>query len=84
MARKPKKETEYSMSAKNIVAVILITLGIVVLAYSGITLKTPGKAIDVLGVHIATTDRHYIPPVAGAIALVGGIVLLVFVPATKR
>lgn len=69
---------------KNIVAVILITLGAVVLVYSGITLKTPGKPIDVLGLHIETTKRHFIPPVAGAIALVGGIVLLVFVPNAKR
>jgi hypothetical protein len=26
--------------------------------------------------HIATTERHFIPPVVGALALVGGIVLL--------
>lgn len=71
------------MSSRNIVAVILITLGVVVLAYSGITLKTPGKPIDVLGLHIETTRRHFIPPIAGAIALVGGVVLL-FVPTTKQ
>ena len=63
-----------------IVSIILITLGIVVLAYSGITFKTPGKPVDFLGVHIETTHSHFIPPVAGAIALVGGIVLLVAKP----
>ena len=62
------------------VAVILIALGIVVLAYSGITFKTPGKPIDFLGVHIETTHSHFIPPVAGALALVGGIVLLLVNP----
>lgn len=72
------------MSSKNIFAVLLITLGVVVLTYSGITLRTPGKPIDVLGLHIETTRRHFIPPVAGAIALVGGIVLLVVVPNAKR
>jgi methyl coenzyme M reductase beta subunit len=61
-------------------AVILIALGIVVLAYSGITFKTPGKPIDFLGVHIETTHSHFIPPVAGALALVGGIVLLLVNP----
>ena len=63
-----------------IIAVILIALGIVVLAYSGITFKTPGKPIDFLGVHIETTHSHFIPPVAGALALVGGIVLLLVNP----
>jgi len=62
------------------IAVILIALGIVVLAYSGITFKTPGKPVDVLGVHIETTNRHFIPPVAGALVLVGGIVLLLASP----
>jgi uncharacterized membrane protein YidH (DUF202 family) len=62
------------------IAVILIALGIVVLAYSGITFKTPGKPVDVLGVHIETTNRHFIPPVAGALVLVGGIVLLLVSP----
>jgi hypothetical protein len=62
------------------IAMILIVLGVVVLAYSGITFKTPGKPVDFLGIHIATTDSHFIPPVAGALALVGGIVLLLVNP----
>lgn len=68
------------MNTKTIVAVILIALGVVVLAYSGITFKTPGKPVEFLGLHIATTDSHFIPPVVGALALVGGIVLLVVKP----
>ena len=68
------------MNAKTIIAVILVTLGIVVLAYSGITFKTPGKPVDFLGIHIETTDSHFIPPVVGALALVGGIALLVVKP----
>lgn len=65
------------MNTKTIVAILLVTLGIVVLAYSGITFKTPGKPVDFLGIHIETTDSHFIPPVVGALALVGGIMLLV-------
>ena len=61
-------------------AVALIALGIVVLAYSGITFKTPGKPVEFLGLHIETTNSHFIPPVVGAFALVGGIVLLVVKP----
>lgn len=68
------------MNTKTIVAVLLITLGVVVLAYSGIKFKTPGKPVDVLGVHIETTDSHFIPPVVGALSLVGGIVLLLVKP----
>ena len=68
------------MNPKTIIAVILVTLGIVVLAYSGITFKTPGKPVEFLGMHIETTDSHFIPPVVGALALVGGIVLLVIKP----
>jgi len=64
------------MSSRGIIAVVLVTLGIVVLAYSGITFRTRGAPIDIGPVHIETTHRHFIPPAAGAIALVGGLVLL--------
>ena len=67
------------MNSKTI-AVILIALGLVVLAYSGITFKTPGKPVDFLGMHFETTRSHFIPPVAGALALAGGILLLVVSP----
>jgi hypothetical protein len=67
------------MNSKTI-AVILIALGIVVLAYSGITYTTRGKPVNVLGAHIETTQSHFIPPVAGALAFVGGIVLLLVDP----
>jgi hypothetical protein len=68
------------MNPKTIIAVLLISVGIVVLAYSGIKYKTPGKPVDFLGVHIETTHSHFIPPVAGAFALVGGIALLLVNP----
>ena len=68
------------MNTKTIVAVILVTLGIVVLAYSGITFKTPGKPIEFLGMHFETTVSHFISPAVGALALIGGIVLLLVNP----
>ncbi len=70
------------MNTKTVVAVILVALGIVVLAYSGLSFTTPGKPIEFLGMHIQTTDNHFIPPAVGALALVGGIVLLLV--KTKR
>jgi hypothetical protein len=65
------------MNTKTI-AFALIILGVVVLAYSGITFTTPGKPIDFLGMHFETTASHFISPAAGAIALIGGVLLLLF------
>jgi hypothetical protein len=68
------------MNTKTIVAILLVAFGIVVLAYSGITYTTPGKPVEFLGMHIETTVNHFIPPAVGALALVGGIVLLLVNP----
>ena len=68
------------MNTKTIVAVILVALAVVVLAYSGLSFTTPGQPVNFLGMHIATTETHFIPPVVGALALVGGIVLLLVNP----
>ena len=68
------------MNLKAILSVLLITLGMVVLAYSGLSFQTPGAPVNFFGMHIATTDSHFIPPVAGALALVGGIALLLVKP----
>jgi len=67
------------MNAKTI-AVILIVLGAVVLAFQGVKFTSPGKPVDVLGVHVETTRTNYVPPIAGVFALVGGIVLFVVSP----
>ncbi len=50
-----------------ITAVILIGLGIVVLAYSGIAYKTRGKPVGIGPLHVETTKSHFIPPVVGAV-----------------
>jgi lipid-A-disaccharide synthase-like uncharacterized protein len=71
-----------TMNAKSIVAIILVVLGIVVLAYSGITFTTPGETVQFLGMRIETRETHFIPPIFGALSLVGGIVLLLLKPGT--
>ena len=68
------------MNTKTIVAVLLIALGAVVIIYSGISFTTPGKTVEFLGMHFETTVSHFIPPTVGALALVGGVVLLVVNP----
>ena len=68
-----------SMKPKIIIAIILIVLGIAALAYQGITYTTREKVVDIGPIHVTSEKTKTIPlqPIIGAIALVGGIVLLV-------
>ena len=63
------------MNMRSIIAILLIGFGVVVLAYSGITFSTPGEPVNFLGLHFQTTVNHFIPPVVGAVVLVGGLML---------
>lgn len=67
------------MKPKMIVAIILIALGIVAFAYQGINYTTRGKDVDIGPFHMTTEKTHHIPlpPILGAIALIGGIAILV-------
>jgi len=68
------------MNTLKIVGIILIVIGIVALIFQGITYTTREKVIDLGPIH-ATAEKEKtipLPPVLGGIALVGGIVLLVF------
>jgi hypothetical protein len=59
--------------------VILIALGLAGLVWGGFTYTTREKVLDVGPIH-ATRDKTHnvpLPPIAGAVALIGGIVLLV-------
>ena len=67
------------MKPKIIIAIILIALGIVALAYQGISYTTQEKVVDLGPIQMTAekTKTIPLPPILGAIALVGGIVLLV-------
>ena len=67
------------MKTTTLFAIILIALGVVALGYEGITYTTKEKVIDIgpLKVTEEKTKTFPLPPIVGAIALVGGIVLLV-------
>ena len=73
------RETGGFMKPKIIIAVILIALGIAALAYQGITYTTREKVVDLGPIQMTAEKSKTIPlpPILGAIALVGGIVLLV-------
>ena len=62
-----------------ILGVILIVLGLFGLAWGGFTYKTREKVVDIGPIHATRDETHTIPlpPIAGAVALIGGIVLLV-------
>jgi hypothetical protein len=70
---------ESDMKRNMLVGIVLIALGIIALAYQGISYTTREKAIDLgpLQVTRERTERIPLPPVLGALALVGGIVILV-------
>ena len=67
------------MNTNKVVAIVLIVIGIMAFAYQGITFTTKEKDVDWGPIQISHTERHSIPftPIIGAIALVGGIVLLI-------
>jgi uncharacterized membrane protein HdeD (DUF308 family) len=61
-----------------IVGVILIILGIVALAYQGITYTSQEKVVDLgpLKVEAKKEKTIPLPPLLGALLLVGGVVLV--------
>lgn len=68
------------MSTRTIVAVVLIALGIVAFTYQGITYTTREKVIDLGSIQVTAdkTKTFPLPPIVGAISLLGGIGLLIF------
>ena len=66
------------MKAASLLGIILIALGVISLAYQGITYTTHKRVLDIGPVH-ATAEQHKtipLPPILGGLALVGGVVLL--------
>jgi len=62
-----------------ILGVILIVLGLAGLAWGGFTYTTREKVVDIGPIHATRDQTHTVllPPFVGAVALIGGIVLLV-------
>jgi uncharacterized membrane protein len=67
------------MKTASLLGFVLIVLGVLALAYQGITYTTHKKILDV-GPIQATKEQHNtipLPPIVGGLALIGGIVLVV-------
>ena len=63
---------------KTMTGVVLILLGLIGILYGGLTFTTKEKVVD-LGPIEATRDKKTtlpLPPIAGAVALIGGVVLV--------
>ena len=62
-----------------ILGIILIVVGIIGLAWGGFTYTTREKIADIGPIHASRDKTHSVPlpPVAGALALMGGVALLV-------
>ena len=59
--------------------IILIALGLFGLVWGGLTYTTRETVVDIGPIHATRDKTHTIPlpPIAGAVALIAGIVLLV-------
>ena len=66
------------MSTRLILAVVLICVGVLGLAYQGFTYTTRERKVDAgpIKVDVETTHNVPIAPVVGGVALAGGIALL--------
>ena len=67
------------MSGRTILGITLVVLGLFALAYQGLTYTTQKKVVDI-GPIQATKEEHDtipLPPILGALALVGGIVVVI-------
>jgi hypothetical protein len=67
------------MGGKMFLGIALVIIGLVALAYQGLTYTTQKRVIDI-GPIQATKEEHHtipLPPILGALALMGGIVVIV-------
>jgi hypothetical protein len=66
------------LRAAPVVGIILIIVGVISLAYQGITYTTHKKLVDVGSVHATVAEHKTIPlpPIVGVLALLGGVALL--------
>jgi uncharacterized membrane protein HdeD (DUF308 family) len=73
------------MSAKTIIGIALLILGVLALAYQGFSYTVPKKAVDLGPIQVTQQERHTVPlpPILGALALIGGIAVLVLDRSSK-
>jgi uncharacterized membrane protein YidH (DUF202 family) len=67
------------MKPTAVLAVILIIIGVIALAYGGLNFTTKEKVAEVGPLKLEKDKTHSVPlpPILGVLALVGGVALLV-------
>ena len=62
-----------------LLAIILIVIGVIALAYGGFNFTTKEKVADIGPLKVEKNKTHSVPlsPILGVLALVGGVALLV-------
>jgi hypothetical protein len=73
------------MNGRRIAGLVLVIVGLVALMWGGIFWTDRDTVIDAGPLQVETAEREGValPPVLGAVALVGGIILLV-IPSRRR
>ena len=61
-----------------ILGIVLIVIGLVGLTWGGFSFTTREKVVDLGPIHASRDKNHSVPlpPIAGAIALIGGIAIM--------
>ncbi|MGI9072287.1 MAG: hypothetical protein ACR2JB_13460 [Bryobacteraceae bacterium] len=59
--------------------IVLIVVGLIIIVWGAFGFKTREKVVDVGPIHATKDTTHHVPyaPIAGAIVLIGGVILLV-------
>lgn len=67
------------MTARRIVGLVLVVLGVVALLWGGVFWTDRDTVIDAGPLEVTTEQREgvTVPPIVGIIALIGGVVLLI-------
>jgi hypothetical protein len=67
------------MKPTSVAGILLVVLGVLALAYQGITYTRQEKVLDIGSIHASVDEQKHIPipPIVGGLALVAGIALLV-------
>lgn len=67
------------MRAATIIGIILILLGVLALVYQGVTYTTEQTLFNLGPVEVESEERQRIPlpPILGALSLIGGVVLVI-------
>jgi len=73
------KRKKRLMKPRSITGLVLVALGVLALAYQGITYPSKKDTIDLGPLTITTQEKKTIPlpPILGVFAIVGGVVLMV-------